>query len=76
VDEVMAVVGLHIGLCKLGLWVFSQNPEPSPLGLGFGCAIGNGSGRRWGEVVGWCRRGDGSDVYVLLSMCEGEGAGA
>jgi hypothetical protein len=28
--------------------------ETELLGLGFGCAIGNGGGERWGKVVGWC----------------------
>jgi len=60
-------VGSRVGLRKPGLWVLGQKPETSPLGLGFGRAVGNGSGGRWGEVVGWCRRGGGSGVYVHSS---------
>jgi hypothetical protein len=75
-DEVMLVVGLCVGLCKPGLRVLGQNPETGPLGLGFVRAVGNGSGRRWGGVLGWCRRGGGGGVYAHSSTREGEGAGA
>ena len=75
-DKVMVVVGLRFWLRKPGLRVLGQKPETSPLGLGFGRAVGNGSGERWGEVLGWCRRGGGDGVYVHSSTREGEGAGA
>src|SRR5882762_6480082 len=77
-DKVTAVVGSCVGLRKPGLWVWGQTPETSPLGLGFGRGIGNSSGGRWGEVVGWCRRGGGGGgggVYVHSSMRGGR-AGA
>ena len=53
VDEVTAVVGSRVGLCKPGLWVWDQKPETGSSGLGLGRAIGNRGGGRWGEVVGW-----------------------
>jgi hypothetical protein len=53
VDEVTASAGLRVGLRKLRLWVWGQKPETGPLGLGLGCAVGNGGGGRWGDVVGW-----------------------
>ena len=69
----MVVVGLRVGLRKPGLWVLGQKPKTGPLGLGFKCAVGNGSGGRWGEVVGWCRQGCGGGVYVNLSTHKGGG---
>jgi hypothetical protein len=75
-DEVTSMVGSRVGLRKPGLRVLGQNPETGPLGLGFVRAVGNGSGRRWGGVLGWCRRGGGGGVYVHSSTREGEGAGA
>jgi hypothetical protein len=72
-DEVTAVVGSRVRLRKPGLRVWGQKPETGLLGLGFGRAVGNGSGGRWGDV-GWCRRGGGGGgVYVHSSTREGGG---
>jgi hypothetical protein len=57
VDLVMAVVGLRVGLRKLGLLVLGQKSETGPLGLGLGHTVGNSGGGQWGEMVGWCGRG-------------------
>ena len=69
------MVELWVGLCRLGLQVLGQKPKTGPLGLSFGHTVGNGSGGRLGEVVGWCRRdgGGGGGVYAQLSMCKGGG---
>jgi hypothetical protein len=73
-NDVTAVVGSCVGLRKPGLWVLGQKPETSPLGLSFGCAVGNNNGERLGEVVGWCKQGGGGGVYMHSSMRE-EGGG-
>jgi len=41
------------------------------LGLGFRCTVGNSSGGRWGEVVGWCVQGGGSVVVPCLFVQTG-----
>ena len=43
-----------------------KKPKTEPLGLGFGCTIGNSSGERWGEVVWWCVGGSGGAVVLHL----------
>ena len=50
VDEVVVVVGRSPTRGGRGGW--GQNPETELLGLGFGHAVGNGEGERWGEMVG------------------------
>ena len=55
----MVVVGSHIGLHKMGLRVLGQKPETGPLGLCFGCTIGNSGGGQWEKMVGWWGQGYG-----------------
>jgi hypothetical protein len=44
--------------------------------LGFGFAVSNGSGERWGEAVGRCGQGGGGIAHARLSTREGGGARA
>jgi hypothetical protein len=75
-DKMMAVVGSRVGLLKPGLRVLGQKLETSPLGLSLGRGVGNGSGGRLGEVVGWCRRGGGGGGVYVHSSTRGGRAGA
>ena len=43
-----------------------KKPKTEPLGLSFTCTTGNGSGGRWGEVVGCWVQGGGSVVVPRL----------
>jgi hypothetical protein len=46
--------GVIRSVAQAGVVVLGQKHETEPLGLGYGCAIGNSCWGRWGEVVGWC----------------------
>jgi hypothetical protein len=52
-NEVIVVVSPVIRKCKWGWGVLSQKIKIKPPGLDFRCAIENGNGEQWGEVVEW-----------------------
>lgn len=56
----------RVGSRKRGWWVSGQKSETELLELGFGCAVGNGGGGRWGDVVGWYLQGSGGVVVPHL----------
>ena len=52
--EVVVVVGLCVRTCKAGGGTGGQIPQIRAQRLNWGCAVSNGGGGRWGEVVRVC----------------------
>jgi hypothetical protein len=64
--KVVVVWWYRIWSRKWGRRALAQKSKTEPLGLGFGCTIGNGGGGRWGDVVGWYIQGGGGVVVPRL----------